>query len=183
MQSEQGFISANCLTLDVIILYPTVILPSGKDWGQVYREQGEADTVFSSIWRSAWGLAEFPQNVCIQIGPQQMLVGWRNEKIAFAALFCCCCLVAKFCPTLCNPTDYTPRGSSVHGISQARRLEWVAISFSRGISLIWGSNLHLLHWQADSLQSEPPGKPLKVTDQLFYKRSFTWDILKFSSYD
>ena len=134
MQSEQGFISANCLTLDVIILYPTVILPSGKDWGQVYREQGEADTVFSSIWRSAWGLAEFPQNVCIQIGPQQMLVGWRNEKIAFAALFCCCCLVAKFCPTLCNPTDYTPRGSSVHGISQARRLEWVVISFSRGSS-------------------------------------------------
>ena len=34
MPSKQGFISANCLPLDVIILYPTVILPSGKDWGQ-----------------------------------------------------------------------------------------------------------------------------------------------------
>ena len=34
----------------------------------------------------------------------------------------------------CNPVDYSPLGSSVHGISQARILEWVAISFSRGSS-------------------------------------------------
>ena len=35
------------------------------------------------------------------------------------------------CLTLCNPMDCSPPGSSVHGISQARILEWVAISFSR----------------------------------------------------
>ena len=40
-------------------------------------------------------------------------------------------LVAQLCPTLCNPTDHSPPGSSVHGILQARTLEWVAISFSR----------------------------------------------------
>ena len=34
------------------------------------------------------------------------------------------------CPTLCNPTDGSPPGSPVHGILQARTLEWVAISFS-----------------------------------------------------
>ena len=34
------------------------------------------------------------------------------------------------CLTLCNPIDYSPPGSSVHGISQARILEWAAISFS-----------------------------------------------------
>ena len=34
-------------------------------------------------------------------------------------------------PTLCNPMDCSPSGSSVHGIFQARILEWVAISFSR----------------------------------------------------
>ena len=34
------------------------------------------------------------------------------------------------CPTLCNPRDCSPLGSSVHGILQARILEWVAISFS-----------------------------------------------------
>ena len=44
---------------------------------------------------------------------------------------CCCCSVAKSCLTLCNPADYCLPGSSVHGISQARILDWVAISFSR----------------------------------------------------
>ena len=44
----------------------------------------------------------------------------------------CCCLVAQSCPTLCNPMDCSPPGSSVHGISQAGILEWIAISFSRG---------------------------------------------------
>ena len=34
------------------------------------------------------------------------------------------------CPTLCDPMDHGPPGSSVHGILQARILEWVAISFS-----------------------------------------------------
>ena len=34
-------------------------------------------------------------------------------------------------PTLCNPKDYSPSGSSVHGILQARILEWVAMPFSR----------------------------------------------------
>ena len=42
--------------------------------------------------------------------------------------------VAQSCPTLCDPRDCSPPGSSVHGILQARILEWVAISFSRGSS-------------------------------------------------
>ena len=39
--------------------------------------------------------------------------------------------VAQSCPTLCDPVDCNPPGSSVHGILQARILEWVAISFSK----------------------------------------------------
>ena len=42
--------------------------------------------------------------------------------------------VAQSCPTLCNPMDCSLSGSSVHGIFQARVLEWIAISFSRGSS-------------------------------------------------
>jgi len=38
------------------------------------------------------------------------------------------------CPALCNPMDYSPSGSSVHGTLQARTLEWIAISSSRGSS-------------------------------------------------
>ena len=44
------------------------------------------------------------------------------------------CLVAKLCLTFCDPVDWRLPGSSVHGIFQARVLEWVAISFSRGSS-------------------------------------------------
>ena len=43
-------------------------------------------------------------------------------------------LVAQLCLTLWDPMDYSPSGSSVHGILQARILEWVAIPFSRGSS-------------------------------------------------
>ena len=42
--------------------------------------------------------------------------------------------VAQSCLTLCDPLDCSPPGSSVHGILQARILEWAAISFSRGSS-------------------------------------------------
>jgi len=43
-------------------------------------------------------------------------------------------LVIQLCPTIFDPMDCSPPGSSVHGILQARILEWVAISFSRGSS-------------------------------------------------
>ena len=43
-------------------------------------------------------------------------------------------LAAQLCPTLCDPMDCRLPGSSIHGIFQARVLEWVAISFSRGSS-------------------------------------------------
>ena len=41
--------------------------------------------------------------------------------------------VAQSCPTLSDPMDYCPPGSSVHGIFQARVLEWGAIAFSEAI--------------------------------------------------
>ena len=65
-----------------------------------------------------------------------------------------CCLppvvvkVAQSCPTLCDPIVYT-----VHGILQARILEWIAGPFSRG-----SSQPRSLVLQADSLPAEPPGK-------------------------
>ena len=54
-------------------------------------------------------------------------------------------LVTQSCPILWDPTDRSPSGSSVHGISQARILEWGAISSSRGIFLTQGLNPGLLH--------------------------------------
>ena len=59
--------------------------------------------------------------------------------------------VTQLCLTVCDPMDCSLPGSSVHGILQARILEWVAIPFSRGIFPTQGLNLGLLHRQAGSL--------------------------------
>ena len=63
---------------------------------------------------------------------------WLKSQGLLAArpeLVCLLCvLVAQSCPSLCGPVDCSPPGSSVHGISQARILEWAAIPFSRGSS-------------------------------------------------
>ena len=75
---------------------------------------------------------------------------------------CCCCLVATSCLTLCNPTDCSLPGSSVHGISQARILEWGVISFS------WGSSqprdgTYISCIGRGFFTTEPLGKPHMCT--------------------
>ena len=50
--------------------------------------------------------------------------------ICVCVCVCVCVLVAQSCPTFCDPKDCSPPGCSVHGILQARTLEWVAIYFS-----------------------------------------------------
>ena len=70
---------------------------------------------------------------------------WETEIMAVVIIIdhcilrgagCCAvlCLVAQSCPTLCDPMDCSPPGSSVRGILQARILEWVATPSSRGSS-------------------------------------------------
>ena len=58
---------------------------------------------------------------------------------------CVLCLVIQLCPTLCDPMDCNPPRSCVHGILQARVLEWVAVPFSRGIFPTKGLNPSLPH--------------------------------------
>ena len=72
------------------------------------------------------------------------------------------CLVPKSCPSLCDPIDCSPPGSSVHGILQARTLEWVAMSCSRGSS--WPRDwTHISCIGRRALfTTEPPGKAHSV---------------------
>ena len=76
----------------------------------------------------------------------------------------CVCAVTQLYPTVCNPTDYSPPGSSVHRIFQARIQEWLAISSSRGSSPPRDRN----HVSCVSCISgrfftiEPPGKPWSI---------------------
>ena len=73
-----------------------------------------------------------------------------NHCTFFPGSFFCCCLVAKLCLTLCDPMDCSLPGFSVRGVSQARILDWVAISFSSGSSDP-GIKPTCLLLQADSL--------------------------------
>ena len=68
--------------------------------------------------------------VCMQ-GWVSLLSTWGYRN---TVNLLCVCSVTQSCPTLCNPMDCSPPGSSVRGIFQARILEWVAVSFSGGSS-------------------------------------------------
>ena len=98
---------------------------------------------------------------------------------------------AQLCPTLCDPMVCSPP-SSCHGILQARIVEWVAILFSRGSSR-FRDQTHVSNsgikprspaLQADSLPSEPPGKPkktgvgsLSLFQGLFLTQESNWGLL------
>ena len=106
------------------------------------------------------------------------------------------CLVAQSCLTLCDPVDCSPWGFSVHGIFQARILEWVAISSSRGIFLNQGLKLHLLcllilyllSRLAKSLQSCPAlcdpidgSPPGSLVPGILQARTLEWVAISFSN--
>ena len=68
-------------------------------------------------------------------------------------------LVAKLYLTLFDPVDCSPPGTSTHGISQARILEWIAISYSKGSDPGIKTTSALA---SEFLITEPPGKPKRV---------------------
>ena len=80
-------------------------------------------------WLSRESCTLYKPNKCLQNKISQRK--YTNTKICFCY---CCCLVAKSCLTLSWPHDCSPNRPSVRVISQAKTLEWVAISFSRGSS-------------------------------------------------
>ena len=65
---------------------------------------------------------------------------WKVSKPCPSLVFretsshCCCCVAAQLAQLFCSSMNCSPPGSSVHGISQARKLEWVALSLSSGSS-------------------------------------------------
>ena len=89
---------------------------------------------------------------------------------------CEVCIVVYFQP-VCNPMDYSLPGSSVHGISQARILEWGCHFLLQGIFLTQGSNTHLLHWPTDSLPMSHQGSRARDdTPFLVSSREFIFEI-------
>ena len=93
--------------------------------------------------------------------------------------------VAQSCPTLCNPMDYT-----VHGILQARILEWVAFSFSRAssqprdrtqvfhIAAVAAKSLHSCPTLCDPIHGSPPDSPIPG---ILQARTLEWITISFSN--
>ena len=77
---------------------------------------------------------------CLCFTPLSYLLTGPISKYSHIGVF-----IAQSCLTLCDPMDCSPPGSSVHGILQARILEWVTIPSSRGIFSTQGLNVGLLH--------------------------------------
>ena len=100
-----------------------------------------------------------------------------NRDLMLAAAICC--LVAQLCPTLCDPMDCSPPGSSIHGIFQARILEWIAMPFSRGSSqprvrtltsyIIWETHRQL-NRSFNNIRTEHLGK--KAKEMFKWNRAF-----------
>ena len=85
--------------------------------------------------------------------------------------------VAQSCSIVCNPMDYRPPGSSVHGILQARILEWVAIPFSSGIFPAQGPNPSLPHWGQILYHLSHQGSPGKAkvsSESRKYNSTLLW---------
>ena len=73
-------------------------------------------------------------NMLFLVHSRHSLKWWLFLLSQFLLFLLVMVLVTQSCPTLCNPMDCSPPGCSVHGILQARKLQWVAISFPRGSS-------------------------------------------------
>ena len=99
---------------------------------------------------------QFPWNVWELQNPSYKVLICLSEKESVSVACNQCALmwevsVTQLCSTLSDPTDYSPPGSSVHGILQARILEWVAMPFCRGsseprdqtwVSSVWSTREH-----------------------------------------
>ena len=95
--------------------------------------------------------------------PPIVLLKYLIKYIAYITM----CLVAQSFQTLCDPMDSSPAGSSVHGILQARILEWVVIPSSRDLPSL-GIKPRSPALQVGYFPSESAGKPNVSIGWLFY---------------
>ena len=86
-------------------------------------------------------------------------------------ILCLQCLVTQSHPNLCDSMDYSLPGSSVHGILQARILEWVAIFLLQGILPIQGWNPHvlcLLHYRQILYPLSQQASPCSIPHWIYH---------------
>ena len=103
---------------------------------------------------------------------------WKKKKIWSPAAAAAKSL--QLCPTLCDPIDGSPPGSPVPGILQAKTLEWVAISFSKHVSMKVKSESEVAQWcptLSDPMDCSLPGSSVHG---IFQARVLEWGAIDFS---
>ena len=124
--------------------------------------QAPLSTGFSR--QGCWSGLPFPSPVVIQWTWLYTVLNsdpdlYLENVCHFIYIYICCCLVAKSCLTLLHPMGCSLPGLSVHGISQAKIWEWVALSFSRVYS--WPRDpMYASCVAGDSLSLSHQGSPL-----------------------
>ena len=86
--------------------------------------RGELNEHFRNIYKNVRPVAEIIFSIYLVVCTDRTFTGYMHV----------CVLLLQQCPSLCNPMDYNPPGSFIHGILQAGILEWVAGPSSRGSS-------------------------------------------------
>ena len=99
-------------------------------WTHLFSYLQNVTTITSS---TLWIVIGLNEQIHVKLF-EQCLIIINIQYILAMIITTCAWAVAQLCLTFCNAMDCSLPGSSVHGISQARKLEWVAISFSRGSS-------------------------------------------------
>ena len=106
--------------------------------------------------------------------------GWIPPPVFERKAFKCplhACSVTQSYPIICEPMNCSPSDPSVHGILQARILEWVAISFSRG-----SSQPRDRARVSYSLPTELRGKPINYADDIIIHTMMTFITHNFSTF-
>ena len=120
-------------------------------------------SLLNVMWQPGWEKAVGENGYMYMYGWVPLLSTWKYRNIVNGLYsnikYCLLLLVDKLCLTLCDTMDCSPPGSSVHGILQARILEWVGHSLFQGIFLTQGLNPCLLHRKVDSLPLSHQGSP------------------------
>ena len=116
----------------VLNAIPSVFIRESR--GRLHTHTQRRNPIWSQMQRQEWcgHSQELPSDQMLEARIRFSLRMSRGT--AALTTLCCCCLVSQLCPTLWDPMDYSPPGSSVHEVSQVRTLHWVVISFSRGSS-------------------------------------------------
>ena len=128
-------------------------------WLQIFHR-----ILFYGFCLSRFGNCSFPYDL-ISLIDLRSLTDFQFSFFFLVRMWFVVCAHAKSlqsCPTHWDLMDYSPPGSSVHRILQARILEWVAMTSSRGSfsPRDWTHVLHLLLLKASSLPLVSPGKPI-----------------------